>query len=60
MFHKVFNRPGLRAYLVQLEWLSLFIWIIWTKHALAHLFELYIRANIYSTSGGMWGVYIPS
>jgi hypothetical protein len=49
-----------RAYFVQLERLSSFIQIKWIKHALAHLFGLHIKDNFYSTSGGIWRVYIPS
>ena len=30
------------------------------KHALSHLFELHNRANLYSTSGGIWRVYLQS
>ena len=29
-----------------------------TKLALNHSLELYLRANFYSTSGGVWRVYI--
>ena len=49
-----------RAYFVQLERLSSFIQIKWIKHALAHSFELHFRDNLYSTSGGIWRLYIPS
>ena len=48
------------AYFVQLERSSSFIRIKWIKHALAHSFELQVRANFYSTLGGIWRVYIPS
>ena len=36
---------GASAYFVQLESLSLFIQTKWTKHAQAHLFMIYLRAN---------------
>ena len=41
-----------RAYFVQLERSSSFILIKGIKHALAPSFELHIRANFYTTSGG--------
>ena len=31
-----------------------------TKHVLTHSFELHLRNNFYSTSGGLWRVYILS
>ena len=37
---------AVRAYFVQLERSSSFIQIQWIKHALAHSFELQIRANL--------------
>ena len=37
---------------VQLEISSSFLQIKWIKPALAHSYELHIRANFYSTSGG--------
>ena len=40
-----------RSYFVQLERSSSFFQIEQIKHALAHLFELHIKANFYSTSG---------
>ena len=49
-----------RAYFVKLERLSSFIQTNWTKHAITHWFEIQHRANFYSTSGGIWRVYILS
>ena len=40
------------TYFVQLKRLSSFIPIKGIKHALAHSFELHIRANFLNTSGG--------
>ena len=48
-----------RAYLVQLERSSSFIRIKWIKHALAHSFEVHIRANFYSSPWRIWRVHIP-
>ena len=49
-----------KGQIVQVERSSSFILIKLIKHALANSCELHIRANFYSTLGGIWRVYILS